>query len=403
MKTVCIVGTFDTKGQETYYIKEILEKLDLNTFTINIGVFDSKYKADFSNRELLETIGENIDEIIETNDRAHATETLAKAMEVALPKLYEEGKFDGVISLGGSGGTSIATAGMRNLPVGVPKVMISTMASGEVSHYVGTNDIVMIPSIVDVAGLNKISRQIFNNAAHAIAGMVKFESNIQVDDKPLIAASMFGLTTPAVNAAMNYLEDKGYEVLVFHATGTGGKTMENLVEQGYFKGVLDLTTTEWCDELFDGVLHAGPHRLEAAGLNGVPQVVSLGAMDMVNFGPFDTIPKKYEGRNFYKHNPSVTLMRTSIEENRILGEKIAEKLNLAKKDTVLMIPKKGLSGIDLEGKPFYAPEEDEILFSTIKENLNNNVVKVIEMDTDINNKEFAEKAAQELIHMIEKQ
>lgn len=403
MKTVCIVGTFDTKGQETYYIKEILEKLELNTFTINIGVFDSKYKADFSNRELLETIGENIDEIIETNDRAHATETLAKAMEVALPKLYEEGKFDGVISLGGSGGTSIATAGMRNLPVGVPKVMISTMASGEVSHYVGTNDIVMIPSIVDVAGLNKISRQIFNNAAHAIAGMVKFESNIQVDDKPLIAASMFGLTTPAVNAAMNYLEDRGYEVLVFHATGTGGKTMENLVEQGYFKGVLDLTTTEWCDELFDGVLHAGPHRLEAAGLNGIPQVVSLGAMDMVNFGPFDTIPKKYEGRNFYKHNPSVTLMRTSIEENRILGEKIAEKLNLAKKDTVLMIPKKGLSGIDLEGKPFYGPEEDEILFNTIKENLNKNVVKVIEMDTDINNKEFAEKAAQELIHMIEKQ
>lgn len=403
MKTVCIVGTFDTKGKETSYIKEILESLGLNTFTINIGVFKHEYNADFSNRELVKTIGEDIDEIRERNDRAHATEILAKAMEVALPKLYEEGKFDGVISLGGSGGTSIATAGMRQLPVGVPKVMISTMASGEVSHYVGTNDIVMVPSIVDVAGLNKISRQIFNNAAHAIAGMVKFEYTIELDDRPLIAASMFGLTTPAVNAAMKYLEDRGYEVLVFHATGTGGKTMENLVDQGYFKGVLDLTTTEWCDELFDGVLHAGPHRLEAAGLNGVPQVVSLGAMDMVNFGPFDTIPKKYEGRNFYKHNPSVTLMRTSVEENKLLGEKIAEKLNLAKKDTVLMIPKKGLSGIDMEGKPFHGPEENKMLFKSIKENLINNIVKVIEMDTDINDKEFAERAAQELIAMIEKE
>ena len=401
MKTICIVGTFDTKGEEIYYIKEILENLDLNTYIVNIGVFESKYKADFTNRELLETIGESIVEIIATNDRAHATETLAKAIGVALPKLYEDGKFDGVIALGGSGGTSIATAGMRQLPVGVPKVMISTMASGQVSHYVGTNDIIMVPSIVDVAGINKISRQIFNNAAHAIAGMVKFEYNIEVDDKPLIAASMFGLTTPAVNAAMKYLEDRGYEVLVFHATGTGGKTMESLVEQSYFKGVLDLTTTEWCDELFDGVLHAGPHRLEAAGLNGIPQVVSLGAMDMVNFGPFDTIPEKYKGRNFYKHNPSVTLMRTSVEENKLLGEKIAEKLNLAKKDTVLMIPKKGLSGIDMEGKPFYGPEENKMLFKTLRENINNSVIKIVEMDTDINDKEFAERAAQELIAMIE--
>ncbi|NLD17597.1 MAG: UPF0261 family protein, partial [Tissierellia bacterium] len=277
MKTVCVIGTLDTKGQETFYIKELIEKLNLNTFVVDVGVFESEFKADFTNQELVELVGEDISEIVKKNDRAHATEILAHAMSVALPKLFEEKRFDAVISLGGSGGTSIATSGMRNLPIGVPKIMISTMASGNTSPYVGTSDIIMVPSIVDVAGLNIISRQIFNNAVHALVGMVNYETKLEADDKPLIAASMFGLTTPAVSSAMKYLEEQGYEVLVFHATGTGGKTMENLVENGFFKGVLDITTTEWCDELFDGVLNAGPNRLEAAGLNAIPQVVSLGA------------------------------------------------------------------------------------------------------------------------------
>lgn len=402
MKTVCVIGTLDTKGQETFYIKELIEKLNLNTFVVDVGVFESEFKADFTNQELVELVGEDISEIVKKNDRAHATEILAHAMSVALPKLFEEKRFDAVISLGGSGGTSIATSGMRNLPIGVPKIMISTMASGNTSPYVGTSDIIMVPSIVDVAGLNIISRQIFNNAVHALAGMVNYETKLEADDKPLIAASMFGLTTPAVSSAMKYLEERGYEVLVFHATGTGGKTMENLVENGFFKGVLDITTTEWCDELFDGVLNAGPNRLEAAGLNAIPQVVSLGAMDMVNFGPFDTVPEKYKDRTFYKHNPTVTLMRTGIEENKLLGEKIAEKLNMAKAETVLIIPTRGLSGIDIEGGPFYGKEEDEVLFETIKANLNNANVKVIEMDVHINTDEFAHRAAQELIDLIEK-
>ena len=402
MKTICIAGTFDTKGKELSYVKGIFEQLGLKTFTINTGVFESEFPVDVTNAEVVAEIGENIEEIANKKDRAYATEILSKAMEKIVPRLFKEGKFDGIIGFGGTGGTSIITPGMRALPIGVPKVMVSTVASGNTSFYIGTSDLIMIPSVVDVAGLNKISTKIFTNAAHAIAGMVNFETEEVVSDKPLIAATMFGVTTPAVMFAQNYLEARGYEVLVFHATGTGGKSMESLVNDGFIKGVLDLTTTEWCDELFEGVLNAGPNRLEAASLNRIPQVVSLGAMDMVNFGAFDTVPAKYAGRNLYKHNPSVTLMRTNVEENKLLGEKIAEKLNMALENTVLMIPKKGVSAIDAEGQPFYGAEEDKMLFDTIKTNLNNPVVEVIEMDNLINDQIFAETAAQKLIDMIEK-
>ena len=221
-------------------------------------------------------------------------------MRVIVPKLYKEGRFDGILSFGGSGGTSLVTPAMRALPIGVPKLMVSTMASGNVAQYVGTSDIVMMPSIVDVAGLNKISRTIFRNAILAIAGMVGLADQLpeeQEDPKPLIAATMFGVTTPCVDRAKAYLEARGYEVLVFHCTGTGGKTMEALIEAGFFKGVLDLTTTEWCDEVVGGVLSAGPTRCEAAIKTGTPQVVSVGALDMVNFGPFDTVPDQYSSRN----------------------------------------------------------------------------------------------------------
>lgn len=402
MKTVCIAGTFDTKEKDLLFVKDIFETLGLNVFTINTGVFPSDFPVDITNGEVVAEVGENIEEIAAKHDRAYATKILSQAMKKIVPRLYEEGKFDGIISFGGTGGASIVTPGMRALPIGVPKVMVSTIASGDTSFYIGTSDLIMIPSVVDVAGLNQISTQIYTTAAHAITGMLNYESEAYVSDKPLIAASMFGLTTPAVNFAKDYLESKGYEVLVFHATGTGGKTMEALVNNGYFSGVLDLTTTEWCDELFGGVLNAGPHRLEAASLNKVPQVVSLGALDMVNFSAYETVPQHYHGRNFYKHNPSVTLMRTTVEENKLLGEKIAEKLNLATENTVLMIPKKGLSGIDVEGEPFYGPEENRMLFETIKANLHNDIVEIIEMDTIINNQDFAEVAAQKLIDMIEK-
>lgn len=401
MKTIAVVGTFDSKGKELSYVKDILEGLGLNTLTINCGTYEPTVETDISNEEVAKEVGKDIKEIASKRDRALATEVLSKGMEKLIPRLYEEGKFDGIISLGGTGGTSLATPGMRALPVGVPKVMVSTVASGNTEQYVGTSDIIMYPSIVDVSGLNSISIKIFTNAALAIAGMVKFEHDEKVERKPLIAATMFGVTTPCVDTARAYLESLGYEVLVFHATGTGGKTMERLIEDGYFVGVLDITTTEWCDELVGGVLAAGPNRLEAAGRNKVPQVVSVGALDMVNFGPIDTVPEKFRGRKLYRHNPTVTLMRTTVEENRRLGEIIAEKLNMSQGLTTLMLPLKGVSMIDVEGQPFYGPEEDKMLFDTLRENIDRDKVELIEMDTDINDEEFALAAAKKLVELIE--
>jgi uncharacterized protein (UPF0261 family) len=401
MKTIAIVGTFDSKGEEFAYVKRVIEEQGLGTLMIHAGVFEPTIQADVSNAEVVAEVGMDIGEIAAKKDRAYGTDALSRGMEKLLPRLYAEGRFDGVISFGGTGGTSIATPGMRALPVGVPKVMVSTVAGGDVSVYVGTSDIMMMPSIVDVAGLNTISLRIFTNAAFAIAGMVKFEHSEAHEKKPLVAATMFGVTTPAVNFAKAYLEDRGYEVLVFHATGTGGKTMENLVESGYFKGVLDLTTTEWCDELFGGVLAGGPNRLEAAGKNGIPQVVSVGALDMVNFGPMSSVPEKFRARNLYKHNPTVTLMRTTLDENVALGEKIAEKLNMAKDKTVLMLPLKGVSMIDAPGQPFYGQEEDRFLFQRLRDRIDMTKVELIEMDNHINDQEFAEAAAQKLIDLME--
>ena len=401
MKTIAIAGTFDSKGKEFLYIKELIEGLGVNTFTIHSGVYEPLFTPDVSNAQVAEAAGYEVKELAEKNDRALATETLSKGMEKLIPKLFQEGKFDGIISLGGSGGTSLAAPAMRALPIGVPKVMVSTMASGNTSQYIGTSDIVMIPSVVDVSGLNSISTTIFQNAVHAIVGMVTSEKKNAQEEKPLIAASMFGVTTPCVNAAKEYLEQRGYEVLVFHATGIGGRSMEDLVKAGFIKGVLDLTTTEWCDEIVGGVLSAGPERLEAAALNKIPQVVSVGALDMVNFGPYDTVPAKFAGRNLYKHNPTVTLMRTSVEENIEIGKKIAEKLNMASGKTTLFLPLKGVSLIDAEGQPFYGPEEDTALFETLRSNVNKDVVEIVEVNANINDLSFAEAAAQKLIDLID--
>ena len=402
MKTVAIAGTFDSKGKEYAFVKELIEDLGLKTFTIHTGVFEPTFVPDVSNAEVAKAAGADIKEIAEKKDRAHATEVLSKGMEKLIPDLYKAGKFDGIISLGGSGGTALVTPGMRGLPIGVPKLMVSTVASGNTAHYVGTSDITMMPSVVDVSGLNSISMKIFANAAFAIAGMVKFENSRSVEKKPLVAATMFGVTTPCVDFARTYLEDRGYEVLIFHATGTGGKSMEALVEGGFIEGVLDITTTEWCDEIVGGVLNAGPNRLEAAGRMGVPQVVSVGAVDMVNFGPIDTIPKQFDGRNLYKHNPTVTLMRTTVDENIKIGEKIAEKLNMASKDTVMLLPLMGVSMIDAPEQPFYGKEEDEALFEAIRSHVDTNVVVLKEPPNHINDQAFAETAAQMLIDMMEK-
>lgn len=400
MKTVAVLGTFDTKGKELKFIKECIEEHGLKTLCINTGVFEPVVEPDISSAEVAAAVGADINAIVEKRDRATATEVLAKGTEKLIPQLYAEGKFDGIISIGGSGGTSLATPAMRQLPLGVPKVMVSTMASGDVSPYVGTSDIVMIPSVVDAEGLNDISKVIFSNAANAVVGMVQNRKEIESDGKPLLAATMFGVTTPCVKAAEDYLHEQGYDVLVFHATGTGGKCMEALINQGFIKGVLDLTTTEWCDEVVGGVLNAGSDRLTAAGKNGIPQVVSVGALDMVNFGPMDTVPAQFKNRNLYKHNPTVTLMRTTADELKSIGHEIATRMADATGKTTLMLPLKGVSMIDVEGQPFYDAEADKVLFDTLRTELADSNVEIVELDTDINDKEFAVAAAKKLISLL---
>lgn len=400
MKTVAVLGTFDTKGKELKFIKECIEEHGLKTLCINTGVFEPVVEPDISSAEVAAAVGADINAIVEKRDRATATEVLSKGTEKLIPQLYAEGKFDGIISIGGSGGTALATPAMRQLPLGVPKVMVSTMASGDVSPYVGTSDIVMIPSVVDAEGLNDISKVIFSNAANAVVGMVQNRKEIESDGKPLLAATMFGVTTPCVKAAEDYLHEQGYDVLVFHATGTGGKCMEALIDQGFIKGVLDLTTTEWCDEVVGGVLNAGPDRLTAAGKNGIPQVVSVGALDMVNFGPMDTVPAQFKDRNLYKHNPTVTLMRTTADELKSIGHEIASRLADATGKTTLILPLKGVSMIDVEGQPFYDAEADKALFDTLRTELEGSDVEIVELDTDINDKEFAVAAAKKLISLL---
>lgn len=401
MKTIAVAGTFDTKGYEFLYVKKLIEETGLRAYMIHAGVYEPVFEPEVSNRELAAEAGVQIEELIKKNDRGRAMEVLSKGLEKLLPILYKEGKFDGILSLGGSGGTALVAPAMRSLPIGVPKVMVSTMASGDVSRYVGNSDIVMIPSVVDICGMNSISRKIFANAVSSVVGMVSFRQCGSETEKPLIAATMFGVTTPCVTHAREYLERKGYEVLVFHATGAGGRAMESLIYGGAIKGVLDLTTTEWCDELFGGIFGAGPHRNEAAALCGIPQVVSVGAMDMVNFGPYDEVPSRFAGRNLYKHNPMVTLMRTTYEENVLLGRKLAEKLNLAKEKTVLLLPLKGVSAMDQIGEAFYGPKEDQALFETLTRYIDLNAIPVTTLDCNINDPVFAETAADILIRMIE--
>jgi uncharacterized protein (UPF0261 family) len=314
--------------------------------------------------------------------------------------LAAEGRIDGVISLGGGGGTAIATAAMRALPVGFPKLMVSTLASGNVSPYVDVKDIVMFPSVVDVAGLNRISRQLLARAAGAICGMV--EARIPAaSDKPIIVASQFGNTTPCVEHAKRILEADGYEVIVFAATGTGGRTMESLIETGLVAGVLDVTSTEWADELVGGVLNAGPTRLEAAARRGVPAVISTGCLDMVNFGPPESVPARFAGRKFYQHNPQVTLMRTTPEECTKLGRILGEKLNLSNGPVTVLLPLRGASVISAPGGAFHDPAADAALHAALKSALRADI-PVIEVDSVINDPVFAEACAKTLLRLLGK-
>jgi uncharacterized protein (UPF0261 family) len=401
-KTIALLGTLDSKGGEYAFLKARIEALGAKTLVIDAGVLGAPpFQPDIAAAEVARAAGSDLETLVARRDRGEAMAVMSRGAAALAVRLVEEGRIDAIIAMGGGGGTSIAAAAMQALPVGFPKLIISTLASGDISPIVGVKDILVMPSIVDIAGINRLSSQILSNAAGAIVGMAGVERARQADEKPLVAATMFGVTTPCVTRARAVLEEAGYEVLVFHATGTGGRTMEELIRAGFFAGVLDITTTELADELVGGVLSAGPHRLEAAGEKGIPQVVSAGALDMVNFGAPETIPAKFAGRTFYRHNPLVTLMRTTPEENAALGAIIAQKLNRATGPTIFMTPLKGVSSIDMEEKPFHDPAADAAFFAALKADLAGNV-RLVEMDTDINDEVFAVEAARLLIEAIGK-
>lgn len=401
-KTVAIIGSLDTKGEEFKFLKESIEKNGLSTYVFDVGVLgDPLFEPDVHADEIAKAGGSDLETLRKNNNRGFALDIMAAGIAVVVKEKFDQGKFDGIISMGGGGGTGVGTSGMRTLPVGVPKIMVSTVASADTSPYVGTTDIMMMPSIVDISGLNRISKIIFRNAANAISGMVLYstdETNL-MEEKPLIAATMFGNTTRAVNHARNIIEDAGYEVLVFHCTGTGGRTMEMLIHNGYFKGVLDITTTEWADEICGGVLSASDHRLEAAALKGIPQIVTPGCIDMVNFWGEETVPEKYKDRLFYHWNPNVTLMRTNVEENATLGRIFAEKLNMAIAPVKVLIPLKGFSEIDAPGQPFWWPEANQAFINELTKRLRPDI-EVILMDNNVNDPEFSEKCATELLNLL---
>jgi uncharacterized protein (UPF0261 family) len=398
--TVLLLGTMDTKGVEFAYVRDLIREWGHDVLLIDVGVLgEPRLSPDISAGEVAAAGGASLAELRARNDRGEAMRAMALGVSELVPRLYREGAFKGVLGLGGSGGTSIATAGMRELPVGVPKVMISTVASGDTRSYVGVTDITMMHSVVDIAGLNAISRRILGNGAAALCGMIEREAP-PAWDRPLLAATMFGVTTPCVDRVRERLEAAGYEVVVFHATGTGGRAMESLIEAGFISGVADLTTTEWCDEVVGGVLAAGPDRLSAAGRAGLPQVVSCGALDMVNFGAFETVPERFRDRLLYRHNPHVTLMRTTPAECVEIGRRIAEKLNAARGPTTLLIPLGGISALDREGQPFHDPEANAALFDTLNEELSPSV-DLVELDMHINDPEFAAFAAHRLLRMLE--
>jgi len=401
-KTIVIAGALDTKGQEFAFLKELIEKEGLKTLVIDFGVMgEPAFTPDITRQEVAKAGGGDLAYLASGEHKDEAMRVMAAGLTVVVRRLFDEGKLDGVIGMGGSGGTSLSTTAMRALPVGVPKVMVSTVGSGDVSAYVGTRDISIMPSVVDVAGFNRISRAIYTNAAGAITGMVKMETAKGDEGKPLVTASMFGNTTLAVDRARGVLEARGYEVLVFHATGTGGKTMEDLIADGYIAASLDITTTELADEVCGGLLSAGPERCMAASRAGIPAVLVPGCVDMANFWGMDTVLQKYRSRQLYQWNPNVTLLRTNAEENKKIGEMIAAAANAATAPVVILIPLRGVSQLDSPGGAFWDPLADRACFEAIKKNLKPGI-PVIEMDNNVNDPEFADRVAETLLDMLEK-
>ena len=398
MSTVVLIGTLDTKGEEYAFVQRVIEGQGCKTLVVDAGIAPAHGRMpDIGADRVAVAGGADLEALRTANDRGTAMEVMARGAANTVRDIYLAGRLDAVMALGGSGGTSVATAAMRALPIGVPKLMVSTVAAGDVGSYVGTSDIMMLYPVVDIAGLNIISERILTNAAVAVAAMAKAaEKSGPIEAvRPVVAVTMFGVTTPAVTVARTWLEAAGYEVLVFHANGAGGRAMEALMRDGVIRGVLDLTTTELADELVGGMLSAGPDRLEAAGALGLPQVVSLGALDMVNFGPITTVPEKFRNRRLYRHNPNVTLMRTTPEECSELGAMIAGKLNRATGPVTVFIPLRGTSSISTQGGVFHDAAADEALVAGLTRNLDP-AVAYIAGDVDINDGKFALAMAQEL-------
>lgn len=403
MKTICLIGAFDTKGEEYAFLRAEIIGRGHKVFAVDTGITGSTglFPVDVQASDIASAGGGSVEELRQKMDRGEAMRVMCAGAPVIVKSLYDKGMFDGIIGMGGTGGTAVVTSAMRALPVGVSKVCVSTTASGDVAAYVGTKDITMIPSIVDVAGINRISRIIFSRAAGAICGMVERDITSGTEEKPVIAASMFGNTTPCVNACIDRLSAEGYEVLVFHATGTGGKTMESLVREGLIDAVLDITTTEWADTVCGGVFDAGPERLDAPGQMGIPHLIVPGCVDMANFGGMETVPDKYRQakRTFYQWTPAVTLMRTDKEENEKMGRIFAQKANAAKGPVAFLIPLKGVSMLDADNQPFCDREADKAMFQAIKANVKEGI-EVVEMDNNINDPEFSAKAVQMMLSLI---
>jgi len=398
--TVALFGTLDTKGQEYAFLREQVRARGADVLLVDVGVLGEPSVApDVTREEVATAAGSDLRALAADGDRGAAVAAMARGAAELARQLHAGGRIDAIAGLGGSGGSAIVTEAMRALPIGVPKLMVSTLASGDTRPYVGAVDVTMMYSVVDIAGLNQVSRRILANAAGAIAGMAAVEPEPADDARPLVGATMFGVTTPCVTRARERLEELGYEVLVFHATGTGGRSFEALIDGGFITASLDVTTTELADELVGGVLSAGPERLEAAGAAGIPQVVSLGALDMVNFGPEDTVPERFRGRNLYVHNPTVTLMRTTPEECAALGRMVARKLNAAAGPVTVFVPLRGVSAIAVEGQPFHDPEADDALIGALRESLDPSV-DLRELDLDVNDPAFADAMADRLHELV---
>lgn len=401
-RTVAVVGTLDTKGPDFAFLKDEIQGRGCEVLMIDTSVVgEPAFEADISRQEVAEAAGEDVSSLRDVGDRGHAVGVMARGVATIAKRLHGEGRIDGIIGMGGGAGTLIGSSAMRALPVGFPKLLVSTVASGDVAAYVGMSDITMMYSVVDVAGVNRISRRIYTNAAAAIAAMATADV-ATFDEKPVVAASMFGNTTRAVNHARSLLEARGYEVLVFHATGAGGRTMESLIDQGGIDAALDMTTTEWADEVCGGVLSAGPNRLEAAGRTGIPQVVVPGCIDMCNFWSRKTVPARYADRTLYEWNPNVTLMRTTPSENERMASIFAEKLNASNGPVQVLIPLRGFSELDVEGGPFHEHKATEAFIETLKAQIRSDI-PLHEIDTDINDPSFSARAVEALVEMLKEQ